>query len=176
MVNLTICFYCKEITSSLYSNFIVNLHIVYELTNWPRNSTNNFPLKNPLFSTINIVRKAVESKFIFDGWGIAFDGESLLSFGDDFVENVVIFSVDNGSSSDTDNEENNFLVLDKGQTDCINDSIGAAEKNSINFWLIKQTQNFAWVYIKILKRDTSMKIKQICKFKANDNVRCIVFV
>ena len=29
-------------TSSLYSNFIVYLYIVYELNNWPRNLTNNF--------------------------------------------------------------------------------------------------------------------------------------
>ena len=31
--------------SSLYSKFILNVYIVYELNNWPRNPTNNFPLK-----------------------------------------------------------------------------------------------------------------------------------
>ena len=30
---------------SLYSSFILNLYIVYELNNTPRNPTNNFPLK-----------------------------------------------------------------------------------------------------------------------------------
>ena len=28
--------------SSLYSNFILNLYIVYKLNNWPHNLTNNF--------------------------------------------------------------------------------------------------------------------------------------
>ena len=31
--------------SSLYSNSILNLNIVYELNTWPHNPTNNFPLK-----------------------------------------------------------------------------------------------------------------------------------
>ena len=31
--------------SSLYSNFILNLYIVYELNAWPRNPANNFTLK-----------------------------------------------------------------------------------------------------------------------------------
>ena len=35
--------------SSLYSNFILNSYIVYELNTWPRNPTNNFTLKNCLF-------------------------------------------------------------------------------------------------------------------------------
>ena len=35
----------KVFLHSLYSNFIVNLYIVYKLNNWPRNHTNNFPLK-----------------------------------------------------------------------------------------------------------------------------------
>ena len=34
---------------SLYSNFILNSYIVYELNTWPRNPTNNFTLKNCLF-------------------------------------------------------------------------------------------------------------------------------
>ena len=34
--------------SSLYSNFILNLYIAYELNTWPRNRTYNFTLKNCL--------------------------------------------------------------------------------------------------------------------------------
>ena len=30
---------------ALYGYFVLNLYIVYELNNWPRNSTNNFTLK-----------------------------------------------------------------------------------------------------------------------------------
>ena len=35
----------QKSSSLLYSNFIVDLYIVYELNNWPRNSTNYSPLK-----------------------------------------------------------------------------------------------------------------------------------
>ena len=32
--------------SSLYTNFISNLYLIYELNNWSRNSINNFLVKN----------------------------------------------------------------------------------------------------------------------------------
>ena len=65
-------------------------------------------------------------------------------FGNDFARNVVIFGVDNSSSSHTDNQKNNFLVLDEGLTDGtgLSDSTGAAEKK---LTLLKQRQNLAWV-------------------------------
>ena len=44
-----------------------------------------------------------------------------------FARNVVIFGVDNSSSSHTDNKKN-FLVLGDGPTDGTNVSNGAAEK------------------------------------------------
>ena len=34
--------------SSLFSNFILNLYIVYEINTWLRNPVNNFTLKNCL--------------------------------------------------------------------------------------------------------------------------------
>ena len=44
-------------SSSLYGNFILNLCIAYELNNWPRNPSNNFPLKNSLlYSQISNIR------------------------------------------------------------------------------------------------------------------------
>ena len=36
------------------------------------------------------------------GYGIVFDGGGLWNFGNDFVKNVVIFGVDNSSSSHAD--------------------------------------------------------------------------
>ena len=59
--------------SSLYSNFILNLYIVYELNN----PTNNFTLKNCLFGTVKLVKNTIKSKFIYYGCGIAFDDEAL---------------------------------------------------------------------------------------------------
>ena len=41
---------------------------------------------------------------------------------------VIIFAVDNASSSHTDNQKNDFLVLGKGPTYEINVRFGIAEK------------------------------------------------
>ena len=95
-------------SSSLHSNFILNLYIVYELNNWPHYPTNNFPLKNYLFGAIKYVRN---SKVTYNGRGIPFDGADSWNFINDFARNVVIFGVDNSSSSHIDNSKNNFLAL-----------------------------------------------------------------
>ena len=55
------------------------------------------------------------------------------SFRNGFARNIVIRVVDNTSSSHIDNLKNNFLVLCEGLTEGINDSVGAAEKISIDF-------------------------------------------
>ena len=41
---------------SFYSNFMLNLYIVYELSNCPRNPANDFTLKNSLFGTDKLTR------------------------------------------------------------------------------------------------------------------------
>ena len=48
-----------------------------------------------LFGTVELVRNAIRSKLIYNGQGIAFDGEALWSFGNDFTRNISIFDVDN---------------------------------------------------------------------------------
>ena len=123
----------KNSSSLLYSNFILNLYIIYELHNWPLNTTNNFPQKTCLLVTVKLVRNTVKSKFIYNGWVTTFDGEGLWSFDNDFARNVAIFVVDNSSSFHTNNWTNNFLELDERLPDGFNDSTGAAEKNNINF-------------------------------------------
>ena len=65
---------------------------------------------------------------MYSGYGIAFDQLGSWNFVNDFTRNVIIFSVDNSSSSDTDNHKSGFLVLGEGPTDGINDSIGAADE------------------------------------------------
>ena len=118
----------KKSFSLLYSNFILNLYIVYELNTWPRNPANNFTLKNCLFGTVKLRRNTIKSKFTYNGRGIAFDGEGSRSFGNDFARNAIIIGVDHSLSSHTDSRKNNFLVLGEGPTQDINDSTGAAEK------------------------------------------------
>ena len=71
---------------------------------------------------------------MYSGYGIAFDGKRLWSFGNGFSRNVAIFCVDNSSSFHPDNRNNNFLILGEGPTSDINDSFGSPEKKiSINF-------------------------------------------
>ena len=42
---------------------------------------------------------------------IAFDGKGSQTFNDNFARNVIIFGVDNSSSSHTNNLKNDFLIL-----------------------------------------------------------------
>ena len=71
---------------------------------------------------------------MYSGYRIAFDGKGTWRFGDDYARNVVIFGVDNSSSSHTDNQKNKFLVLSEGDTSGVNGSFVAPEKKfCINF-------------------------------------------
>ena len=86
---------------------------------------------------------------MFSGYGIAFDGRDWWSFGNGTARNVIIFGIDNSSSSNVGNLKNNFLILGLGPTFGINESFGSLEKKiSINF--TKKILNFAWVYIIML--------------------------
>ena len=44
------------IEQSNYFTKILNIYIVYDLDIWPRNTTNNFKIKNFLFEATNIVK------------------------------------------------------------------------------------------------------------------------
>ena len=64
---------------------------------------------------VKLVRNAIKSKFIYNDWGIAFDGGSR-SFDNDYARNVVIFGVDNSYHLIGIIEKNNFLILGEGLT------------------------------------------------------------
>ena len=160
----------KKSVSSLYSDFILNLYIVYELNTWLRILANNFTLKNCLFGTVKLERNTIKIKFTYNGRGIAFDGKDSWSFGNNFARNVIVFGVDNSLSSHTSNQKNNFLVLGAGPTQGINDSTGSVEKKfNINFtkantkFCLSLHYNGEESYLYVNKTE-------ICKFKAKDNV------
>ena len=98
----------QKSSSSWYTNFISNLYIVYQLNKWPRNPSNNFPVKICLFGTVKLVRNRVKSKFTYNVREIAFDGKGLWSFGNELARDVVVFDFDNSSSSHTDNKKITF--------------------------------------------------------------------
>ena len=57
----------QRINFSFYRNFIINLHIAYELNTSQRNSNTNFTLKNCIFGTVKLTRNADKSKFTYNG-------------------------------------------------------------------------------------------------------------
>ena len=59
---------------------------------------------------------------MYKGYGITFDSAGPWNFVNDFARNVIIFDVDNNSSSHADSWKNNFLVLGEGPTYGINGS------------------------------------------------------
>ena len=129
-----------------YASKIVNVYIVCDEDTWPKNPLNNFTLKKCLFGTANIAKNNVKEKFKYSGYGIVFDGAAEWVFNNDYDRNVIIFCVENVSSSHTDNRENDFLVLVEGPTFSINGNFGSPEK-SLVLILVKQRQCFVWVYI-----------------------------
>ena len=68
---------------------------------------------------------------MYSSYGIAFDGKSQWKFGNDFDKNIVIFGVDNSSSTHTINSKKDFLVLGKGDTFGINGSLMHHEKGLV---------------------------------------------
>ena len=65
----------------------------------------------------NIVKNSDKKRYVYSGYGIAFDVKCECSF------------------------KNNFLILGEGDTFDVNGSNGAPEK-SLNLILVNQTQNF----------------------------------
>ena len=87
-----------------------------------------------MFEATNIVKNSDKDKSVYSGYGITIDGGDCQSFYNSTARNIIIFGVDNSSSSYVDNLKNNFLILDKGPTFGINGIFGSPEKKfSINF-------------------------------------------
>ena len=84
---------------------------VFDLRNWSEVPLRTFTLKNCLFGATNITKHSGKEKWVYSGYGIAFDGKGEWSFGNAFARNVAIFSVDNTSSYHRDNFRNTILVL-----------------------------------------------------------------
>ena len=87
----------KLSSSSLSSNFILNVHIVYESNNCPCIPNYNAPLNNCLFGTLKLVRNTIKSKSTYNDRRIAFDGKVSWSFDYDFAGNAAIFGVSNSN-------------------------------------------------------------------------------
>ena len=119
------------------------------MDDWTKNPTNNRRFKNYLFGATSIVKNSDKENYVCCGYGITFNSRDCWSFDNDNARNVIIFGVDNSSSSHGDNRKNNFLMLGLGPTFRVNGSFGSPEKKIILI-LLEQLQNFARVYITML--------------------------
>ena len=150
---------------------IVNVFIVYDLDAWPKNPTDNFKIKNCLFGATNIVKNSDKEKYVYSWYGITFDSIGSWSFGDNLARNVIIFGLDNSSSSNSDNRKNNFLILGEGPTFGINRIFGSPEKK---FDISFSKANTKFCFNLHYNHDNSylfLNEKEIFKFKAgNKNV------
>ena len=71
---------------------------------------------------------------MYSGYGITFESKVPWSFDNDIARNVIVFNVDNSSSSQADSRKSNSLVQREGPTFNISGRFGSPEKIiSINF-------------------------------------------
>ena len=52
--------------------------------------------------------KKSKEKYVYSGYGVAFDEKGEWSFNSNTARNVIIFGIDNSSSSHTDNPKKDF--------------------------------------------------------------------
>ena len=94
-------------------------------------------LKNCLFGAVTLTKNADTDKC--SGYGIGFDRRSSFSFpGGGFGQNVLIFGVDMSFSAHIDNKEKDIIVLGKGPTQELEETLTAEKMCSINFTVSKK--------------------------------------
>ena len=108
--------------------------------------------------------------YVCNRYRTTFNNAGSWSFDNDFARNVIIFGVDNSSSSHSENRKNNFLVLDEGPTYGINESFGSpGKKFNINF--SKANTSFMSLHYNEDNNYLFVNGREIFKFKDdNENV------
>ena len=81
-----------------------------------------------------LAKDSNKEKYVYSGYGIAFDSAGSWSFSNGTTRNFIIFGVDCSLSSHVYNRKNNFLILGLSPTYGINGRFGSEEKKiSSNF-------------------------------------------
>ena len=115
---------------------VVNIYIVYQILLWPYIQAPDFTLENSLLRAVKLTKNIDTDKYKYFGYVIVFDacGRFSLSDGSRFRKNVITFSDDLNSSLHIDNKLKDILILGKGLTDGLDDTLLTAEKEySMNF-------------------------------------------
>ena len=85
-------------------------------------------MKDCLFGSVKLTKNADPDKYKYSGYGIGFDSRSEFSLSDGSIgKNVIIIGVDMSSSVHINNKEKDFLVLDTGPTQGLDDVTLTAE-------------------------------------------------
>ena len=85
---------------------------------------------------------------MYSGYRTTIGNSGSWSFDNNTPRNVIIFGVDNSSSSQSDNLKNYFLILGECLTFEIMEAL-IYQRKKLALILVKQTQNFARVWITV---------------------------
>ena len=112
----------------------VNIYFVYELGASSSNDSDP-TLTNPLFGEVTLTKNADIEKYVYSGYGTGVERRrSSFSFpGGRSGQNVLIFGVDMSSSAHIDNKKKDILVLGKGPTQALENTLTVEKMCSINF-------------------------------------------
>ena len=84
-----------------------------------------------MFGATNTIKNSYKEKYLHSGYRLAFDWKGEWRFGNVYVRNVLIFGVDNSSSSHSGNHKNNFSISGEGPNLRINGRFESSEKRLI---------------------------------------------
>ena len=119
---------------------ILNTYIACDLV--ARSRTNSSKVTKLPKKILRIMKNNDKEKWIYSGYGIITlhcTGSS--NFDNKFARNVIIYKVDNNSSSHADNRMNNILVVSKGPTYGINGNF-CSQKKMFNIGFSKSNTKF----------------------------------
>ena len=146
---------------------IVNIYSVYEITSSYNDS--NYPtLENCLFGSVKLTKNADIDKYGYSGYGIGFDRKGSYRIGNEIGRNVIIFGVTMSSSTKIDNRKKDILILGRGPTQGLEDTLSAEKMYSINF--TKENTKFCLsLHYNGAKSFLLVNGTDVIKFKAKDS-------
>ena len=93
-----------------------------------------------MFGAVKLTKHLDIDQYKYSEYGIRFDRKGFFSLGNEIGRNVIIFGVDMSSSPHLDNKKKDILVLGKGPTQGLENTLTAEKLYSINF--TKKIQSF----------------------------------
>lgn len=104
----------------------------------------DFTLGNSLFRAIKLAKNIDFHKYKYPGYGSGFDVNRAftLSLSSGFVTNVIIFGAYKNSSVHIENKKNDILILGKGPTQRLDNTILTVEKTIQNNFSEQQKELF----------------------------------